>query len=465
MLRMFKSKIIYIISVLFISPLSLIGGEYDEITEETKYYTLQECIDYAIDNNENVKIAELETDVSQAKVGEYLSRGLPQVDGTISFNKNFVIRKTFVPANMFDPTAPEGELLELAFGTPYDGIIGLNVSQMVINGSFFVGLSATKTFVELSRKEYQRTTIDVVEAVTKAYFTVLVNEIGINLLEANHKRLDSLLTDTKVMFENGFAEKIDVHRTQVEYNNVETQLINARKLLDVSEQLLKFQMGMPVMEDLEIIEKLEDMDFQLDELFKLETSFTRRIEYAILETQLELAYVNMKNNKVQYIPNVDLILGWGMNAGVAELNNLWKFGEETIWPSYSVAGLSMYIPIFDGLYKSKMIQQNKLQIQQLGYRKEMLENNINREVLEKRTNVQASLDQLENQQENMKLAEEVFNMTRIKYQEGVGSNLEVIEADNALVLSQTNYYNALYDALLSKIDLEKALGVLETNVK
>jgi outer membrane protein TolC len=444
--------------------IALFASDFNDEAQDIQYFTLQQCIDYAIENNENVKIAELETGISKAKVGEFLSQGLPQVDASVSFNRNFIIRRTFVPANIFDPTAPEDELLELAFGTPYDGLIGLNVSQMVFKGSFFVGLSASRTFVELSRKQQQRTTIEVVEGVTKAYFTVLVNEIGINLLEANYKRLDSLLSDTRVMYENGFAEKIDVNRTQVEYNNVETQLVNARKMLEISEQLLKFQMGMPVMENLKIVEKLEDMDFQLDELFKLETSFRRRIEYSILETQLELAYVNMKNNRVQYIPNIDLVLGWGMNAGVRDFDDLWRFGEQTIWPSYQVAGLAMYIPIFDGLYKNKLVQQNKLKIQQLGYQKEMLENTINLEVKEKRTNVQANRDQLENQQENMKLAEEVYNMARIKYQEGVGSNLEVIEADNALVQAQTNYYNALYDALISKIDLEKALGVLEPNV-
>jgi outer membrane protein TolC len=293
----------------------------------------------------------------------------------------------------------------------------------------------------------------------------LVNEIGINLLEANQKRLDSLLNDTRVMYENGFAEKIDVNRTQVEYNNVNTQLSNANKLLTISRQLLKYQMGMTVTENIEIVEKLRNMEFHIDELFGLEASYNRRIDYSVLETKLALAYLNMKNNKVQYIPNIDLVLGWGMNAGVAKLDNLWKFGEKTIWPSYQVAGLAMYIPIFDGLYKSKIIQQNKLQIQQLGYQKKMLENTINLQVDEKRMTVQSSLDQLDNQKENMKLAEEVYNTARIKYQEGVGSNLEVIEADNAYVLAQTNYYNALYDALLSKIELEKALGVLETNIK
>ena len=453
------------LAVFLFMPLITFAGNSEDISQDTTYYTLQQCIDYAIANNETVKIAELEKQVSQAKVGEYLSQGLPQVDANVSFNRNFIIRRTFVPANIFNPNAPEGELMELAFGTPYDGIIGVNVSQMVFKGSFFVGMAASKTYVELSTKEHIQTTIDVVEAVTKAYYTVLVNEIGINLLEANQSRLDSLLNDTRIMYENGFAERIDVNRTQVEYNNVNTQLSNARKLLSISKQLLKFQMGMPVTQELEIAEKLENIEFHIEELFDLKASYQRRIDYSVLETKLELAHMNLKNNRFQYIPNIDLVMGWGMNAGVAEFNNLWKFGEGTIWPTYQVAGLSLYIPIFDGLYKSKIIQQNKLQIQQLGYQKKMLENTINLEVDQKRMNVQSSLDQLENQMENMELAEEVYTTSKIKYQEGVGSNLEVIEADNAYVLAQTNYYNALYDALLSKIELEKALGVLESNIK
>ena len=462
---MSKFNLTLLVSILLLLPYMAFAGNSDDSDQEAKHFTLQECIDYAIANNQTVKIAELEKQMSKAKVGEYLSQGLPQVDASVNFNKNFIVRRTFVPANIFNPNAPEGELMELAFGTPYDGLIGVNVSQMVFKGSFFVGMAATKTYVELSTKEHIQTTIDVAEAVSKAYYTVLVNEIGINLLEANRSRLDSLLHDTKIMFDNGFTEKIDVNRTQVEYNNVNTQLSNARKLRSISMQLLKYQMGMPVNEELEIAEKLEDMEFHIDELYELEASYNRRIDYSVLETKIELAHMNLKNNRFQYIPNIDLVMGWGMNAGVLKFNNLWKFGEETIWPSYQVAGLSMYIPIFDGLYKSKLIQQNKLQLQQLGYQKKMLENTINLQVDEKRMNVQSNLDQLENQMENMELAEEVYNTTRIKYQEGMGSNLEVIEADNAYILAQTNYYNALYDALLSKIELEKALGVLETNIK
>jgi outer membrane protein TolC len=460
---MIRYKNIYIKIILTILPFIALGSTSDLPQAEVKYFTLQDCIDYAITNNQALKIAELEKQVSKAKVGEYLSQGLPQVDASLNFNKNFTVMKTFVPSFIFDPTAPEDEFTEVAFGTPYDGMIGLNVSQMIFKGSFFVGMNASKTYVELSTKEHIQTQIDVVEAVSKAYYTVLVNEIGINLLEANQSRLDSLLNDTRVMFENGFAEKIDVNRTQVEFNNVNTQLTNAQKMLTISKQLLKYQMGMPVAEELEITEKLENMEFRIEELFDLEASYQRRIEYSVLQTREELAYLNMKNNKVQYIPNIDLVMGWGMNAGVRDFNSLWNFGDPQVWPNFQVAGIAMYIPIFDGLYKSKLIQQNKLQIQQLGYQKKMLENSISLEVDDKRTSVQSNLDQLENQMENMKLAEEVYTTSRIKYQEGVGSNLEVIEADNAYVAAQTNYYNALYDALLSKIELEKALGVLDIN--
>ena len=459
-------RINQLIRSIFFTGLSVIslaatGGNFDENPDV--YFTMQQCIEYAIANNQNVKIAELETKVSKAKVGEYLSQGLPQVEANIAFNKNFKIRKTFIPANTFDPTAPEDELLELSFGTPYDGIIGLNVSQMIFKGSFFVGLNASRTFVELSTKELTQSVIEVVEAVSKAYYTVLVNEIGIGLIEANYNRLDSLLKETTIMYENGFVEKIDVNRTKVEFNNISTQLLTAQRMLDISLALLKFQMGMPIEEDIEIIENLEDMDFNIAELLELDASYQRRIEYDVLQTRQKLAEMNMKNNKVQYIPNIDLVLGWGMNAGVADINNLWKFNEPTIWPNYQVAGLAMYVPIFDGLYKSKLIQQNKLQIQQLGVQRKMLENSINVEVLNKRNNLESNLDRLANQKENMQLAEEVFSFAKIKYQEGVGSNLEVIEADNSYLMAQTNYYNALYDALLTKIELEKALGILETN--
>lgn len=433
-----------------------------EDTSAVMKLTLDKCIHLALEKNENIQIADLEIDAQKALAGEYLSAGLPQVDATANFNKNFIIRKTFVPANIFDPTAPEGDVIELQFGTPYDGMIGLNLSQMIFDGSYFVGLKAAKTLTELSRRELVREKIDVVEAVVKAYYTILVNKVAQDLVVDNYNRLDTLLKETRIMFENGFAEKIDLNRTQVEFNNISTQLSNTQRLIEISEDLLKFQIGLPIEQKIEITERLSDLNLSTDDILELETSFSRRIEYSVLQTNMELQQIDMKNNKVQYLPQIDLVASWGMNAGVLEANKLVQWGDRMVWPDYQLAGLSIYIPIFDGLMKSKKIQQNKLKIKQLNLQRLMLEKNITLEVSEKRNNLLSGLEELESQKKNMDLAKEVYDHTKIKYQEGVGSNLEVIEADNAFKLSQTNYYNALYDALIAKVELEKALGIIDS---
>jgi outer membrane protein TolC len=424
--------------------------------------TLEKCIQIALENNENIKISDLEIGASKAETGEYLSQGLPQVDITANFNKNFIIRRTFVPANIFDPSAPEGEVIELQFGTPYDGMMGLNLSQMVFDGSYFVGLKAAKTYTDLSRKELVRTKIDVVENVVKAYYSVLVNQVGLELVQDNYSRLDTLLNETSIMFENGFAEKIDLNRTKVEFNNISTQLDNSERLLDISKDLLKFQMGLPIEKEIEITEDFSDLNLETVDIMGMETSYRRRIEYSVLQTNLELAQLDMKNNKVQYLPKLDLVASWGMNAGVLNAGDLVDWGNRQVWPDYQLAGLSLYIPVFDGLQKAKKIQRNKMQIQQLNFQRIMLEKNINLEVKQKRTNLISSMDRLDSQRENMELAREVYDHTKIKYQEGVGSNLEVIEADNAFKQAQTNYFNALYDALIAKIELEKALGIIDS---
>lgn len=423
-------------------------------------FSLDECISYALEHNQNIIIANLEMDAAKAKTGEYISAGLPQIDASANVNKNFILRRTWVDGSNFDPSVPEGTLIQLEFGTPYDSDYGIYLSQMIFNGSYFVGVKASKTYQELSRKDHIKSKIDVTESVTKAYYTVLVSKLSYETIEANYQRLDSLLKETEIMYKNGFAELLAYNRTKVEYNNLKTERQNSERSLEVSTALLKFQMGMPVDEGLEITDRLADLEFNVQEELEMNYSFEKRIEYSTLETNRMLAELEMKNNRSQYLPNIDLIASWGMNAGVKDFSDLGQFGNNKVWTDYQITGLTMNLPIFDGLYKSKKIQQNKIKLQQLEYQRTMLENNIKLEVDQYRQNLQNSLDQLTSQDENVKLAESVYNQAKIKYQEGVGSNLEIIDADNAFKQAQSNYFNALYDALISHVDYQKALGII-----
>ena len=428
---------------------------------ESNTFTLQECLDYALENNQEIIIANLEKDAAKAKTGEYLSSGFPQVDASANVNKNFILRRTWVDGSNFDPSVPEGTLVQLEFGTPYDAEYGIGLSQMIFNGSYFVGVKASKTYQELAFKDHIKSKIDVTESVTKAFYSVLVNTMLLETVNANFQRLDSLVRETTIMHENGFVELLDLNRTKVEYNNIKTQKINSERAVEISKWLLKFQMGMPMENPIEISQRLEDLDFNLEEELEMGYNYQRRIEYSRLETNLKLTELDMRNNKAQYLPKIDLVASWGMNAGVADFSDLGEFSNNRVWTDYQLAGLSLKLPIFDGLFKAKKIQQNKIQIKQLEYQRLMLENSIKMEVDQNRQTLVINLDLLRNQQENMTLAESVYNQTKIKYQEGVGTNLEVIDADNAFKQSQSNYFNALYDALIAHVDYRKALGILE----
>src|SRR5690606_21949982 len=184
-----------------------------------------------------------------------------------------------------------------------------------------------------SSKEYIKTKIDVAEAVMKAYYSVLVAEEGLRITKNNFSRLDSLLKETKVMFENGFVERIDMNRTQVQFNNVEAQLQNQERLLSYSKQLLKFQMGYPLDAALDIADKPEDLNSIRFEEIEDEVNPKQRIEYEQLQVNQTLAQLDLRNNHVQYLPNLDINYGVGMSAGTPSSSESFSAGGDC-WFNY-----------------------------------------------------------------------------------------------------------------------------------
>jgi len=429
---------------------------------ESLVMNLDECLEYAYEHNENITIADLEKDRQNAYVGEIMAQGLPQLNGNADFKKNLKLRTTLFDVSNINPEAPPGTYVEAQFGVDYEGDLGLSATQLIFNGSYFVGLKAAKVFKELSSKDYIKTKIDVAEAVSKAYYSVLVSEEGLELVKSNYDRLDSLLRETKIMQENGFVERIDLNRAQVQFNNISAQLGNQKRVVEYSKQLLKFQMGMPLETGLEIEDKPSDLIINYSENLADTVNPHNRIEYEQLSVNQTLAELDLKNNTVQYFPNIDLYFDLGMSAGAPTSSELFTIGGD-FWFDYQAVGVRASLPIFDGFMKSKKIQQNRIKLRQIDQQFNQLEKQIHLEVENARKNLLNNLNNLKNQQENMQLAEEVYDVSRIKYKEGVGSSTELIDADNAYKEAQSNYYNALLETLLSKVDYEKALGILLEN--
>lgn len=447
-------KRVYLI-LIFISAYSFARAQSTPVL-----MSLEECIQYATTNNQNIKNADLSLDISRYKVGEILADGLPQLSASADLSYNFKLPTSFIPAEFFG--GEPGTFQPVQFSPAYNGSAGIDLSQMVFDGSYFVGLKASRTYTELARKDKIKSEIDVIEAVSKAYYLALVNHDQMELIEKTYGRLDSLLRDTKAMQQAGFAEQIDVDRIKVQYNNAEVEKENFGRALELSYALLKFQMGMDINTPLELKDRIADIEFNvLDENFGSDFNYDDRIEYSQLQTNLDLVNLDIKNTQVKYLPKIDLYGRLGASTGAGSFSDLTSFGDT--WFGLGVVGMRFNVPIFDGLRKSRMIQQKRLQAKQIEFSQDQLQKNIDVQIKQARTNLQKSVDNMVAQKENMELAENVYRVAKIKYEAGVGSNIEVVNADAAYKEAQTNYHSAVYNALVAKVDLEKAFGKLKDN--
>jgi outer membrane protein TolC len=293
--------------------------------------------------------------------------------------------------------------------------------------------------------------------VSKAYYTVLVNRERLGLLRANLRNLEQLLKDTRALYAEGFVEEIDVDRLEVNLNNTQTELDKAERLVKLSLAALKFQMGMVQSVGLELTDSIRPDDFDAAKIAaeSVQARPELRPEYRLLEKQIELTGLNIRRYKAEYMPTVYANGGWQRQS----FANDFKVGDWN-WFNVSSAGFTISMPLFNGFATDARIQRTK--IEQMVYQSQ-LDNFAKAAQLETeqaRIELANALRSVETQQRNVKLAEKVYRVAQLKYKEGLGTNLEVVEAETQLSLSQTNYTNALLDAYIARINLQKAIGAL-----
>ncbi len=484
---------------LIVAAFLLLGTLTSVSAQDSTAFTLEQSIAFALKNRASLAAARTQQDEAKALVGEIRAMGLPQINGAIEVGNNFIQQKTLFDTKAFgapqvlddflitpdqlnsgrpitlSPTYSEPEpepgsgLRAITFVQPYTGSFAITGSQLLFDGSYLIGLKAAKTYIELSRKSTLQSELEVIEQVSKAYYGVLVNRERIELLNQNLTRLDTLLNQTRIMFENGVAEKLDVDRLRVSRNNLFVEQQKTVRLLELSEGLLKFQMGLPQRQPVILTEKLTAVQEEIVQAFPADFDYSNRIEFSILETQRDLANLDLKNIRSGYLPKLYANARYGYN-GVgnslgdvldvrAEQNNM----IDRNWFDFGYLGAQLQIPIFDGLRRHYQIQQAKARLERTRFGFETLRQSIDLELKQAATDLVNALAMIEAQRENLELAAEIARVSKIKFQEGVGSNLEVVTAETDLRQAQTNYYAALYDAMIAKVDLARATGTLQTN--
>ena len=415
--------------------------------------SLKEAIDYAQTHQSAILNAKLDQEIAKNTVRQTIGIGLPQISGNANFQDFIKVPTNLLPGEFF---GQPGTQVPVQFGVKYQSLVGLDLNQLIFDGSYIVGLQAAKTYKELSNKNLQRNRIETAVAVSKAYYSVLVSNAQLQLLDANISRLKKSLNDTEALFKNGFVEKIDVDRLKVLNNNLETERENVIGLLALNVNLLKFQMGMPIQVPLTLLDTIDSL--QGLEQTALTTAvdtnaYQTRIEYSLLETQKRVNQFDLRRYKSQYLPSLSAFA----NSSQSFQSNSFSMLFDQSFPA-TVVGLRLSVPLISGGQKLYQVRNARLQVQKTDNDLVNLRNGINLEISQAQTTYLNGVRSLDNQNRNMELATEVLRVSKIKYEQGVGSSIEVTTAETSLKEAQNNYITALYDLLINKINLDRASG-------
>lgn len=434
----------------------------------------RQAVDYARKNNIQIKNALLDIQIQEQTNREVTASALPQINGSAGLNYFPNVAVQVLP-NFFGPViygilTNEGVqnstgqpikspndfgYIQAQFGTKFNSSVGVNLSQLLFDGQVFIGLQARNATMAFARKGAEVTEESIRANVYKVYYQLSASRSQIGILDANIARIEKFLSDTRKLFENGFAEKLDISKLEVQLANLQTERLKALNSINNGYIGLKVLMGMPIRDSLILTDSITYDDIRNGVLDATQFSYVDRKEYQYAELGRELGEFNVRRYQLSKLPTVTL----NSNYNYIRQSNTFGFGGK--WFPSSLIGVSLNVPIFSGFAREARIDKAKLELQQSLNNIEGLKLNIDQEVSEAINNYRSALATLDAQKRNMELAETVYNQTRLKFENGIGSNTEISTAQSDLSVAQSNYILATYDAINAKIDFLKATGKLQ----
>ncbi len=437
------------------APVAVLAQNTRDTTTGVRHeFSLQQAIDYASKNNVQVKNALLEVKKQQATNREVTSAALPQISASGSYTYNAKLPVSLVPAEFFG--GQPGTFEKIAFGLKHNATVGVQLNQILFDGQVFVGLQARETVLKFQEKNAEITEEMIRTNIYKIYYQLVASKEQIELLDANIDRFEKLLRDTRIIYENGFAERLDVDKVNVALTNLQTEKIKALNQVENGYLGLKMLMGMPVQHELVLTDTLSYDQVRDGVLDDGGFQYNDRKEFQYAELGIKLNEYNIRRYKLSKIPTLTVNGYYNKNAQ----RNKFDLFQKGDWFDISAVSLNLNIPIFTGFAANARIQKAKLELEQSINERENLKITIDNDIQVAKNNYRSAIAALDFQKKNMELAENVFNQTRKKYEAGTGSQEEINTAQTELKSAQTNYINSLYDAIIAKTDFLQATGRL-----
>ena len=417
-------------------------------------FTLAQAIDYAAKNSIAVKNALLDYQIQEQSNRATVSQALPQINGSLAATYYTQFPATAVPGGSFPGTVP-GKVYAFSFGLPSTNSAAVTLKQILFDGQVFVGLQARQTSLDFYRKRQEITEQIIRVNINKVYYQLLVGNFQLAQIDANIHSQEELLHNSSELFKNGFAEQLDVDKATVQLSNLQSERIQTEYNISYGYLGLKVLLGMPIQDSIALTDTLT-YDMVRDAVLADGYKYADRREYQLLEINKQLNEYDIKRYKKQYIPTVSL------NATYQQTQYWFHIDpfERATWFPGSWFGLNINVPIFDGFYKDANIRQARLKLQQTLNNEDSLKIRIDYDVKDAQLRFNAALATLDYQKKNMELSEKVYGQTRKKYEQGLGSNIEITNAFSDQRTAQANYFNALYSAIAAKVDYLNAIGKL-----
>ena len=438
----------------FLSVFSLyVGLAQDSL--QTYNFTLEEAIAFALENNYSAINADRDLIDAQKQKWEVIASGLPQITGDVSYQNQLKQPVSLIPAE-FAGGEP-GTFVPIVFGQQHQAIATATLRQKIFDGTYIVGVQATKAFLSYSANNKEKTQLDIRKSVTDAYGNVLLAKESVALLKKNLETLEENLFETQKIFENGLGDEESVDQLQITKSSVENQLKNAVRLQDITLQMLNLMMGIAIDAPTKLKENLDELTKkQIDfDLMETELVMENNVDYKLALNLNEQRFYEWKQTKSRALPTLNAFVNYGSSAFADNFN---FFDSDQQWFDSSVLGFDLSIPIFSSLGRSATTSRAKIALEKAKTQLTEAEEQIRLQLERGKSEYILAIEEYETAKQNLTLAERIENKNRIKYTEGLATSFELRQAQTQLYDAQQGYLRSMVEVINTKTGLEIILN-------
>lgn len=423
--------------------------------EQANSFTLEEAIQFALENNYAAINADRDIIDAQKQKWETIASGLPQVNGAISYQNQLKQPVSLLPAELAGGAA--GEFIPVVFSQPQSATATATLTQQIFDGSYIVGVQATKAFLSYSANNKEKTELDVRKQVVEAYGNVLLAEESVEILEKNKATLEKNLYETSKLYENGLGEEESVDQLQITLSSIENQLQNAIRLKQITLQMLNVSMGLDLNAPTKLQEELEDLTLSKMDLSILGTDFNinDNVDYKLAENLNEQRFFEWKLARSRALPTLNAFVNYGSSAYSNDFDFL---SSDQQWFDSSILGFDLSIPIFSSFKRSASTQRAKIALEKAKTQLTEAEQQIRLQLENAKNNYTLAIDNYETAKQNLMLSERIENKNQIKYKEGLATSFELRQAQTQLYATQQEFLQSMVEVINKKTELEIILN-------